>query len=386
MTSDIELNLGALLPNGLLDALPERAEQEMAVVAQLLESFARFGYRQVNPPLVEFEESLTGGNGGEALAKNTFRMMDPVSRRMMAVRADATTQIVRIAASRLSKAPRPLRLSYVADVLRVKASQLRPERQFRQVGCEMIGKAGADAAAETALLAVCALDVIGVPKISIDFTAPEIIRTLAEKIEDRENFIAICQRRDDDALKKFGEAGKMLVRLNECSGEAKQFFKKIKSAKLSPALKASFSNLEQVVKKFSAGLDAYGLTDKVTITVDPLETRGFEYESSPSFTLFAPGVRGELGRGGFYEAAFKLSARKMHREPANGFTLYLDSLLRSIPKPSQALRIAVPETLSWVEIKKLQHQGYAVVRLGAKLKLDESGCTHLLKNNKITKL
>lgn len=60
----------------------------------------------------------------------------------MGIRADVTAQIARISTSRLSDAPRPLRLSYAADVLRVNGTQLRPERQFCQVGCEMIGDGG----------------------------------------------------------------------------------------------------------------------------------------------------------------------------------------------------------------------------------------------------
>ena len=53
------------------------------------------------------------------MASDTFRMMDPVSHRMVGVRADMTPQIARIAATRLAHAPRPLRLSYAGQVLRV---------------------------------------------------------------------------------------------------------------------------------------------------------------------------------------------------------------------------------------------------------------------------
>ncbi len=132
-------NHPSLLPNGLLDLLPPQAENEARTIDLFMQSFAAFGYRRVKPPLVEFEESLLGAGPGQSLAPQTFRMMDPVSGRMMGVRADVTAQIARIATSRLGDEPRPLRLSYAADVLRVNGTQLRPERQFCQVGCEMIG-------------------------------------------------------------------------------------------------------------------------------------------------------------------------------------------------------------------------------------------------------
>ena len=101
----------ALLPAGLHDLLPPRAGQESAAITGILEVFAASGYEQVKPPLVEFESTLAGNgaNGGGSLSGQMFRLMDPVSQRMMAVRADITLQVARIAGTRLAAAPRPLR-------------------------------------------------------------------------------------------------------------------------------------------------------------------------------------------------------------------------------------------------------------------------------------
>src|SRR5690606_35936945 len=105
---------------------------------------------RVKPPLIEFEDGLLSGPGA-AVAADTFRLMDPVSQRMMAIRADMTLQVARIAATRLRNQPRPLRLSYAGQVLRVAGTQLRPERQFGQAGVELIGAACPAADAEVAL-------------------------------------------------------------------------------------------------------------------------------------------------------------------------------------------------------------------------------------------
>ena len=104
-------------------------------------TLAAHGYERVKPPLVEFEETLLSG-AGAAMATATFRTMDPGSQRMIGVRADMTPQIARIAATRLGNAARPLRLSYAGQVLRVKGSEIRPERQIGQVGAELIGGSG----------------------------------------------------------------------------------------------------------------------------------------------------------------------------------------------------------------------------------------------------
>jgi ATP phosphoribosyltransferase regulatory subunit len=161
----------ALLPGGMYDLLPPEAEIEARVVAQLIEILAAHGYERVKPPLVEFEETLLSG-AGAAMASATFRMMDPGSHRMIGVRADMTPQIARIAASRLGAAPRPLRLSYAGQVLRISGSEIRPERQVGQVGAELIGAAGVAADVEAIAVAAEALAAIGVPHLSVDITLP----------------------------------------------------------------------------------------------------------------------------------------------------------------------------------------------------------------------
>src|SRR6201984_2557442 len=169
----------ALLPTGMHDLLPPEAEIEAAVVAQLMTTLTAHGYERVKPPLVEFEETLFSG-AGAAMATSTFRMMDPVSHRMIGVRADMTPQIARIAATRLGNAPRPLRLSYAGQVLRVRGSEIRPERQVGQVGAELIGSAGPEADVEAIVVAGEALAALGVPGLSVDITLPTLVSAVAE--------------------------------------------------------------------------------------------------------------------------------------------------------------------------------------------------------------
>ena len=169
----------ALLPTGMHDLLPPEAEVEAAVVAQLMATLTAHGYERVKPPLVEFEETLFSG-AGAAMATSTFRMMDPVSHRMIGVRADMTPQIARIAATRLGNAPRPLRLSYSGQVLRVKGSEIRPERQVGEVGAELIGAAGPAADVEAVVVAGEALTAIGVPDLSVDITLPTLVPSITE--------------------------------------------------------------------------------------------------------------------------------------------------------------------------------------------------------------
>ncbi|MBI3453809.1 MAG: ATP phosphoribosyltransferase regulatory subunit, partial [Rhodospirillales bacterium] len=164
----------ALLPAGLRDILPPEAEAEAVCVERLMGVCAAQGYERVKPPLVEFEDSLLAGTGA-AMAPHTFRLMDPVSQRMMGLRADMTLQVARIAATRLKARPRPLRLSYAGQVLRVKGDDLRPERQIGQVGAELIGTDAAAADAEVVLVSSAALAAVGVTGLSVDLSLPSLV-------------------------------------------------------------------------------------------------------------------------------------------------------------------------------------------------------------------
>ena len=71
-----------LLPAGLADILPPDAELEAHITEVLMASFSQYGYERVKPPLIEFEDVLLSGSGAK-MAKQTFRLMDPISQRML---------------------------------------------------------------------------------------------------------------------------------------------------------------------------------------------------------------------------------------------------------------------------------------------------------------
>src|SRR6202012_1760366 len=178
MTDDMPNN-PALLPAGLRDLLPPDAETEAAAVEAMMGCFAAHGYQRIRPPLLEFEDSLLAGTGA-AVAEQTFRLMDPVSQRMMGLRADTTPQVSRIATTRLAHEPRPLRLSYAGQCLRVRGSQLAPDRQITQAGIELIGCDNPAADAEIVLVGAEALAAVGLTRTSFDLTLPTLVPTLLD--------------------------------------------------------------------------------------------------------------------------------------------------------------------------------------------------------------
>ena len=112
-----------LLPAGFSDKLYPKSQREFLLIEKILSFFSNYSFLRISPPLIEFEETMISEGPGSVLKENTFRIMDPISRKMMALRSDMTTQISRISSSRMSHYPRPLKLSYSGDVLRVKSTK-----------------------------------------------------------------------------------------------------------------------------------------------------------------------------------------------------------------------------------------------------------------------
>src|SRR3546814_13729381 len=108
-----------------------------------------------------------------------LRFTDPVSQRTLALRPDITRQVGRIATSLLAQAPRPLRLCYAGQVVKLRASQLRPERAMLQVGAELIGSDSVAAAREIVPAAIDALAAAGLGQVTLDFTLPDVVCLLA---------------------------------------------------------------------------------------------------------------------------------------------------------------------------------------------------------------
>jgi len=327
----------ALLPTGMHDLLPPEAEIEAQVVAQLMTTLTEHGYERVKPPLVEFEENLFSG-AGAAMATATFRLMDPASHRMIGVRADMTPQIARIAATRLGDAPRPLRLSYAGQVLRVTGSEIRPERQVGQVGAELIGAAGAAADVEAIAVAGEALSAIGVPELSVDITLPTLVPAVAEAYgiagERAAALRAALDHKDAAAVAEAaGEAGLLFENLLGAAGPAAVTLTFLDRLELPARARAERVRLGSVLDGLSAA------APELKVTVDPVENRGFEYHTGISFTFFSATSRpvGELGRGGRYQAG-----DPSRPEPATGFTLYTDTILRTLPPVTSPRRLLLP--------------------------------------------
>ena len=102
-----------------------------------------------------------------------------------------------------------------------------------------------------------------------------------------------------------------------------------------------------------------------------------------SFTVLATGVRGELGRGGRYITTAG--------EAATGFSLYLDSIMRALPEPSETRKLYLPFGTPAAEAVQLRSGGWITVaglapEAGTRVEAQRLECSHCWHNGEILSL
>ena len=309
----------SLLPIGIRDLLPPESWLYHDMCDMMLGLFKQYGYDLVIPPLLEFQQ-----HHHNELPQ--FYVMDPQTQALMSLRSDMTLPIARIAEHRLKDRQRPLRLSYAGDVCRVKGDMIRPDRQFQQIGIELVGAQKIDHDIEVMAIAIHALESLNIGNITLDLTIPTFFDHIchAYDISDntRDELLSFIALRDDHGVAKIGnndnekQASELLARMMALSG-APTNLENANLDKLPINVKKLCENLILVYHELQQ------IYPKLHISFDLFEYEGFSYQSGLSFTIFSKDTKGELGRGGQYPIS-----QDNISEYAIGFSLYSDILLR----------------------------------------------------------
>ena len=359
-----------LLPEGLRDRLPPEAEAASRLMHRVIVAIGRHGYERVMPPLAEFEESLVG-RLKSSRAQDLLRIVDPVSQRILALRPDITAQIGRIAATRMGHAPRPLRLAYGGPVIKLRATQLRPERELMQAGAELVGNDGVAAVIEVIRVALDALRAAGLKDITVDLTLPDLVDTLATGAMPIDparvgEVRALLDAKDAGGLAAAG--AEAYLPLLSAAGPIDGALARLRALDRTQALDSRLAGIEAI---------ATAIGDGVSLTLDPTERHGFEYQSWIGFSLFGGGLTGEIGRGGSYTVLHPDG----REEPAVGFSLYIDPLVDTGLGVEPAKRLFLPLGHDAAAAASLRGEGWTTV--AALSERDQpSNCSHRLEGNR----
>ncbi len=328
-----------------MDVLPPLAAREFRLIHQFLKTFMAFGYDPVIPPLAEYAESLLAGQG-EATSHHVFRVADPLAPHMLALRADITGQIARIAGGALVNAPRPLRLCYAGYTLRTAPEALKTRRQHTQVGIERFGDSKTASVSELLAISAHALELAGVNGLTIDLHFPSVMEALLADLpaDKRADLREAARLKDASRLRKLNAV--LVADIMDCAGPAASALKQL-AAISHPAVTAATKQLDELVKALAKQKVA------ANFTIDMLDLSGYGYYSGIGYALYWNQANLEVGRGGCY--------RTEAGEEAVGFTLYINDLLDHLGAEDPAPIKTIPYGTPASDAAKLQEQGLVTV-------------------------
>ncbi len=320
-----------LLPDHVSDILPEEASRVEILRRRLLDLFASYGYGLIQPPLMEYADAMNLP-GASDLDARSFKLIDPLCGRLLAIRPDLTPQAARIDAHLINSSG-VARLCYAASALHAQPTGLFASREPIQVGCELYGHAGLEADLEIQELVLASLTAAGVEETHLDLTDRGIFLALREAdpglaaIESQ--VLSALQSKETgyfDQLQGLLPATRhALSCLVGLYGPAKGPDGVIARARTAlsavpnaPAVQSALDRLEAVAESA-----LFTQHPKCQLTIDLADLQGWQYHNGIMFSAYCKGSPDALVRGGRYDG---VGAAFGQARPATGFSLELRAL------------------------------------------------------------
>lgn len=360
-------------PAGLTDMLVDECETKFRIESAAKEVFAHHGYHMVQPPTFEYYDVY---DAAVTKAENMFKFFDS-NGRMLALRPDLTTSVARIAATK-PLGELPYRIAYSGSAFRNdEAFSNARQREFSQVGIELIGDGSAAADAEVIEISIEALLKFGISDFQIDMGQVDYYKGLAELAGLDEDYSDMLRAKIND--KDFVAIADMLERLN-ISDDLKEAFcdmpklfgdidiveKELKNDILSNKSRAALENLMQVYEILkSKGLEKY-------IAIDLGMVPNLDYYTGIIVKGFAKGVAFPICSGGRYD---NLTAKFGRELPATGvaigiervMTVLSDSVCVKDDSASEYITVALAKgRLAELSIEIFERLGFDVSEMKSK--------------------
>jgi histidyl-tRNA synthetase len=374
------VNLRYQALRGTRDILPEEVGRWQRLEGAARRVFARYGFREIRTPIFEATELFTRsvGESSDIVRKEmyTFEAGDE----SVTLRPENTASVVRAfvehALHRGVAAGFPERLYYTGPMFRYERPQKGRQRQFHQIGAEVLGASEPLADAETIEMVWAFLDEVG--------------------IRDRElrlNSVgdAACRPRFRDALREF-LAPRLSSMCDDCRRRAvdnplRVFDCKVESDRA--LLESAPTMIEALCADCAAHFDAvrgriggYGIPH----VVDARMVRGLDYYQRTVFEVVAKGLGAQnaVCGGGRYDGLVEEFGGPPI--PGFGFAMGIERLLMILPAAAadagraDALLVALGEEgfAACIEIaRELRAAGLSIAMatcerpMGAQLKRSE---------------
>lgn len=349
-----------LLPDNIADVLPRQARTMESMRRTCLDLFQSNGFELVQPPMIEFVDSLLTGTGTD-LDRNTFKFMDQANGRMIGVRADITPQAARIDAHILNRNG-VSRLCYAGSCLHAKPMHPLASREPFVAGAELFGAADVEADIQMLRLAVKTLRKLGLNEVHLDLGHMGVVRALLANSALPDGVLGqvlgALKHKDGTALDRIDglaeDTRRALHVLLVNFGDASVLDVLRAQLPADPLIERALNEIETISRR--SGADS--------VSFDFCDVHGYQYLTGLSFSVHIPQEAKAILRGGRYDNVGLAFGRS---RPACGFSIYLRALagVQELEAPDASVVIARGPYDPAIEsiIDTLRDQGRTVVRL-----------------------
>jgi histidyl-tRNA synthetase len=331
-------------PRGLPDVVPPASEylEEAESIARIL--FDRYGYRRIEPPVMEYTEVFqrAAGDTSEVVLDKQMYTFTDRSDRSLTLRPEGTAGIVRafIENDLGKKLPLPVRLFTIGPMFRYERPQKGRDRQFEQIDAECIGSASPLVDAELILLAWEFYRGVGLD--------PELNLNSMGDPADRERYWPVLRSALGDKIEDMCEDCHVRLKTNplrifDCKQEGCRAI--LRGGDIPPITEFLGEDSKAHYAAVQEALENLGIAWKDA----PHLVRGFDYYTRTVFEFDLPtlGGRPTIGAGGRYDGLVEQLGGPS--TPACGFAIGVTPTLVALQEKQEAEAWKPELFIAWME-------------------------------------
>jgi ATP phosphoribosyltransferase regulatory subunit len=303
-------------PVGVRALLPEEARRRRSIESAIVGALQEQRFEEIVLPIIDFVEAYSDVLDRD-VQRRSYRFTDREGE-LITIRSDFTPMVARALAPSLGRTALPLRVFYRGDVIRCDASRLGTNREFFQIGAEMIGDGSVDADFTMLELAVRIVSSFGIQPVVVltdSSLATRLVEAAAQSAADRQAIRSALANKRAAELETLG---------GRIDADLSDLFHKIATGRATladlagrPETAGQAARLGKLQRRADRIEGA-----KVVLAVDDIDEEP-GYYTGVRFRLFAPRSRMRLAQGGRYDALY---SRFGAQAEAIGFTLTVDYL------------------------------------------------------------
>ena len=279
---------------GMVDLLPQQTALWQQIEATARRHFRRASIAEIRTPVLEATELFARGIGEatDVVGKEMYTFFDRGAR-SCTLRPEGTASVVRAAIQHGLLSQGPQRLWYSGAMFRYERPQAGRQRQFHQIGLEMLGFADPRSDVEAVAVAWDLLADLGVQGLALEINS---LGSSQDRVRYREQLVAwLSERRDHLDPDSQDRLQRNPLRILDSKNPETQ-----RLLADAPTLAAALSDdSRERFARVTSGLELLG----IPFTVNPRLVRGLDYYSHTAFEITSTqlGAQATVCGGGRYD-------------------------------------------------------------------------------------